>query len=143
VNKPYRWTKPHGHWDLTSPSAAERFAFVSVGDLLAAGDRPPAADGDHWGPWVYRQQTAELSYADRYSIDLERCRTSAQVLDWVVQLRHKSWTTAADIGALVAALDDLLDLQATRCGWGVERSIVSRKQYAARSARAPVAVEGR
>jgi hypothetical protein len=125
VTATYRWGKPLGHWELLAPPADERFA-VPVSELLAAGDRPPAEDGDHWGAWCYRTAPAVLVFEQNgrelYWIDLRECRTSAAVLDWIGQLHKKVWTTPADIGDLVHAFNDLFDLQATRCSFGVERS---------------------
>src|SRR5271170_2712748 len=51
-------------------------------------------DGDCWGPWRYVESNLTLVYAPRdshwrYEVDLERCTTSAQVLDWIFQLRTK------------------------------------------------------
>jgi hypothetical protein len=62
----------------------------------------------------------ELCFRDtnrgyRYFIDLTRMRTSAAALDWIIQLRKKSWATSRDIGDLVAAVRDLLDPQANMC----------------------------
>ena len=56
-----------------------------------------------------------------YEIDLERCRTSAQVLDWIMQVASKIWATDAVIAGLVRALNDVLDPQATLCSFGQER----------------------
>lgn len=50
-----------------------------------------------------------------YNVDLERCKTSAQVLDWVVQVSKKNWATPHLIGLLVVALDKELNLQANLC----------------------------
>jgi hypothetical protein len=46
---------------------------------------------------------------------LERCATAAAVLDWIMQVAGKAWTTDAITGALVRALDDLLDPQTRLC----------------------------
>ena len=51
-------------------------------------------------------------------IDLEICTTSAQVLDWIAQLRTKNDLTGLDVGHAVALLDDLLHFQENYCGWG-------------------------
>ena len=45
---------------------------------------------------------------------------STEVLDCIVELHEKSWATPEDIGNLVAALDDIFDLQNNVCGCGIE-----------------------
>ena len=80
-------------------------------------------DGRHWGRWVYRHTTLTLGlwYGDRliYEVDLERCNDAAEILDWIVQVSHKSYIDSAEIGKLVVALDDLADgLQPNVCPSG-------------------------
>ena len=72
--------------------------------------------------WRYRRRAHVLWYTGRpyYEVDLERCRTSAEVLDWIVQVSHKIWASPAAVAQLVVALDMACDLQATRCGGGIE-----------------------
>ncbi len=55
-----------------------------------------------------------------YAVPLERCRTSAQVLDWLAQIAPKRWATDSVLAGLVRILDDTLRLQARLCGGGVE-----------------------
>jgi hypothetical protein len=55
-----------------------------------------------------------------YEIDLEKCTTSAAVLDWIAQMRTKTWINTEDIGDLVEAFDRLIGLQSTLCGFGHE-----------------------
>lgn len=59
-----------------------------------------------------------------YEIDCEDLTTSARVLDWVAQLSRKTWMSDADLGRLVRLLDELLDLQASLCGFGEEHGPV-------------------
>lgn len=84
-------------------------------------------DADCWGPWKYVKSNLTLVYAPRdrhwhYEVDLERCNTSAQMLDWIFQLRTKreDLVSAEDIGHFVAALDDLLNPQANICSFGTD-----------------------
>jgi hypothetical protein len=78
-----------------------------------------------WGQWTFDENHLALMHADPpYRIDLERCTTSAEVLDWIAQVAGKLWATAADVGDLVRALDDVLGLQANICGAGKEHVIV-------------------
>ena len=68
-------------------------------------------------------------------VDLDRCTTSAEVLDWILQIRHKTWTTDQDVADLVHALDDVLRPQAKLCSWGVERGPIDVKAVVAEYAR--------
>jgi hypothetical protein len=90
-------------------------------------DVPPPADGDWWGPWRYNAKTLVLEYYDEdgkfgYEVDLERCNSSAEVLDWIFQLETKNWCGYEYLGQLVRALGDLLDPQANICSGGEDKS---------------------
>lgn len=83
-----------------------------------------------WGPWKYIPIDSEqgvLECRDQrdgswlYEVDLERVTTSASALDWIVQVSKKTWADPALVGHLVRALDTMLDLQGTRCSFGIER----------------------
>lgn len=70
--------------------------------------------GKRWGRWQYNKEQLILDYLDprkggksRYYVDLERCRTGAQILDWILQIAGKDWASNEDIGNLVRALDRL------------------------------------
>jgi hypothetical protein len=78
-----------------------------------------------WGNWTYDDSNQILRYESHGSdceIDLVEVRTSAAMLDWIFQLRHKSWITAQDLADLLEAFDDLLDPQANYCSWGEEQN---------------------
>lgn len=53
-----------------------------------------------------------------YFVDLDRCRTPAEVLDHIAQVSAKTWCTPIVRSGLVVALDDVLLLQANLCGDG-------------------------
>ena len=86
-------------------------------------------DGQEWGRWRYRRSnlTLETDVPDAaprttYDVDLRRCNNSAQILDWILHMREKVWISAADIGHLVIALDDLADGLADKvCMGGFDR----------------------
>ncbi len=95
---------------------------VSTGADLAK-PAPKPKDGTKWGKWVYHAHNLTLEYQGKngrwYEVDLERCNDSAQILDWLVQVLDKGWSTRADIGDLLRALDDLAgQLQSKVCGFG-------------------------
>ena len=56
-----------------------------------------------------------------YYVPLSDMRNSAEVLDWIVQISHKTWATSEIVGDFVKKLDALLDLQANYCSGGVEQ----------------------
>ncbi len=72
----------------------------------------------HWGHWWYvlDQDTGVLRYRDSEGhelceIDLARCDTATEILDWVLQTEGKAWATDEDLGSLVRALTDLLPIR--------------------------------
>ena len=85
-----------------------------------------------WGNWRFDQEENSLIICkslcpgeeekDLYKVDLERCNSSAAILDWIVQIGQKLWITREDIGNLVEALDDIFSLQSNFCGSEFEHS---------------------
>ncbi len=78
-----------------------------------------------WHGWVLTtedEKTSTLTYEDAgdYWIPLG-LKTSAEVLDWIVQVSQKTWATNGCIAGLVRALDAYLNLQANFCGSGIEQ----------------------
>lgn len=99
---------------------AERSGFVGVADIVV----PPR--GTSWGPWQLHSDTFELSGPYDYRVDLDECRHSAEVLDWIVQIAKKDWATDEVLAHLIRALDALFDLQKTMCSHGVDSQINPR-----------------
>jgi hypothetical protein len=67
-----------------------------------------------WRPWRIDTQTRELvirGAAYSYEIDLDSCTSSAQVLDWIAQVSHKTWATDRVLAGLIRALDDCFGFQ--------------------------------
>jgi hypothetical protein len=82
-------------------------------------EMPSPQHGDTWGNWWYDQKNKVLEHkTSRYYVILKQCVNSANVLDWIAQIKNKTWASAKDLGDLVTALDDLLDLQGNICGGG-------------------------
>jgi len=80
------------------------------------------------GGWVVDRKHLSLTFAGKgiwYQIDLERCRTSAEVLDWICQIGGKAWATDAIIAGLVRALNYFLHPQANLCSFGHERGPIN------------------
>ena len=84
-----------------------------------------------WGAWRFRLANLTLECRDRagrhfYYVDLERCRTSAELLDWIFQINQKTWATPEIVKDLLDAIDDLLCPQATLCSGGMAGSAGKR-----------------
>lgn len=67
-------------------------------------------NGKRWGHWEYKKNNLTLVFRGsegQYEVDLERCNTSSEILDSILQISQKQWITPEDIGNLVRALDEL------------------------------------
>ena len=77
-------------------------------------------------PWVFVKSSLTLSLketysgksGERYFVDLKKCTTSAEALDWIMQVAEKQWATDEVIASLVRALQYYLRLQQTLCSLG-------------------------
>ena len=75
-----------------------------------------------WGGWYLDKETVALVYEEMdYDVRLSECNSSAQILDWIIQIAEKTWATNDVIGELVRALDDILGIQGNFCGGGQSR----------------------
>lgn len=85
----------------------------------------------NWGPWRLDPEVRVLYPTGpghyRYEVDLDRCRTSAEVLDWICQIAGKTWADDATIAGLVRALNDLLTPQAHLCSSGQSKTMSVRQ----------------
>ena len=78
-------------------------------------------------PWRFEEETLCLILdpipeegVHEYGVDLERCTTSAEVLDKIIQVAEKGWVPDSVLAGLVHKLNEVLCLQATLCGFGRE-----------------------
>jgi len=46
-----------------------------------------------------------------YEIDLDRCKSAKEILDWIIQVQKKSWATDEIVSDLVLILNDIIDIQ--------------------------------
>lgn len=102
---------------------------VDLAEVFA--DRTPMhfrRDGG-WGPWKLDQAVFVLFISEpyRYEVDLERCTSSAKVLDYICQVARKTWCNTEMIGGLVSALDDVLTPQANLCSFGRSKRLSCEK----------------
>jgi hypothetical protein len=85
--------------------------------------QPRPWSGD-WGPWKLNCSNYTLEHPNGYYVDLERCLTSAQVLDHICQITQKKWGSDDRLVAgLVRALIELLWPQGWLCGSGISREM--------------------
>ena len=64
--------------------------------------------------WKINHNNFTLEHAQNsYCVDLDRCKTLANVLEWILQVSGKSWATESVVGSLVKEMDRHLDL------WGM------------------------
>lgn len=92
-----------------------------------------------WNGWRYEPDTLIVAFYDqrgvfRYEVDLERCRTSAAMLDWIMQVARKGWATDAVLAGLVRAFNRLLRPQRYLCSYGKERGPINVKNVLAETA---------
>jgi hypothetical protein len=82
---------------------------------------------DTWNPWYLDTNTLEVVHKARgkptYAIDLERCLTSAGVLDWIFQMHMKLWMTDRVLCSLLNILLDVIDPQANLCSFGFGKKL--------------------
>lgn len=79
------------------------------------------AAGNPWALRVGDDDSAFLVYeSEGYEIPLAECRTSAEVLDWIIQIVGKNWANDSVIAGLVHAFDAILRPQQVMCSFGKE-----------------------
>lgn len=73
--------------------------------------------------WVYDPDAFSLTYfidgnpdGPSYDVGLDRMPDAAAVLDWIAQVRQKTWATPRVIGDLVILLDEVLGIQGNYSG---------------------------
>lgn len=100
-----------------------------------------------WGDWCFCPRGMYLVHKrTNYDISLTQMRDSATVLNWIAQIAGKvssddrSHWKKEDLAQLVLALDDLLRLQASCCGHGVDKQFVFDSKRALQHARQELAV---
>jgi hypothetical protein len=87
---------------------------------------------EQWGKWKLDRDKRTIYYdgPHDYWFSLAQMNNSAEVLDWIVHLHEEKWATPEDIGHLVAALDDIFDLQNNICGCGIEHRFNAQEHLA-------------
>jgi hypothetical protein len=95
-------------------------------ELLTMADFKDCGDSD-WGGWELEGtylSCAPYAHNDmRYEFSITRCRSSAKVLDFIMQVAGKSWATAPLLAGLVRAFDDILRPQENLCSGGRDKRL--------------------
>ena len=86
--------------------------------------------------WKFQENlTLNLIEHPGYQIDLDRCNSSAQVLDWIVQVSKKNWATDEVVGSLVKELDQALHIQGNLCPCGTDKPFDAKMWLESRKGR--------
>lgn len=115
-------------WYDAIATTASRYAwwsgFPSTGYKVTRMDSVQSGSDmsrEEWGQWHLDRANLTLQHFNGYYVDLERCKSSASVLDWLCQVENKTWATADDVLELLRALGDLMGgIQAKMCGYETE-----------------------
>lgn len=76
------------------------------------------------GVWEYRPKQMSIFHHEfSYWISVERLTNSAEILDWLAQIRGKTWADSKAIGDLLEMINTLIPLQQYVCGNGVGKKI--------------------
>jgi hypothetical protein len=80
----------------------------------------PVIQKRKWGKWILNfDGPPSLDYGGatwRYEIVLSRVTNASDMLDWIFQLREKTWMTPQDMADLLEAFDDIFAPQGNLVG---------------------------
>jgi hypothetical protein len=99
---------------------------MEVSVLVEAMMRQRVLKHTGWGAWVLDTEALVLVLTGEhgpYEIDLESITDSSRMLDWIFQIRMKTWSTNNIVGDLISAFQDIFRPQATLCGGGVGKEL--------------------
>lgn len=73
-----------------------------------------------WGNWVVflKPYYCIEHEPSGYWIGFNRLNTCAEIMDWLFQLRQKTWFSSQDASDFLTLIDDVLHPQATLCSFG-------------------------
>lgn len=75
-----------------------------------------------WGPWTISEKHLTLEHATGYEVSLRDCTDSAAILDWIFQVRQKTWADESTLVGLLSAFEDVLHPQENYCGGGIDHT---------------------
>lgn len=61
-----------------------------------------------------------------YWTNIERLQDSGAILDFIAQVSQKQWASPAIIGELVLIIDEVISLQGSVCGNGVNKKLTGK-----------------
>jgi hypothetical protein len=111
--------------------------------LLTLDQIPPdpayqLSDGKWWGQWQLDYKTFTLTLflngQEWYCFKLNRFTHSAEMLDMIFQVKHKTWASNDVIADFIAALDAIFFPQENLCSSGMDRTINPRQVFQKRLA---------
>jgi len=69
--------------------------------------------------WVYDRRSRMVIYKESgYDVPMWNCNTSAQILDWIIQLSQKEWEAPDALLGFIRMVNYLIDIQAHLCPGG-------------------------
>jgi hypothetical protein len=67
--------------------------------------------------WVYRRSNLTLTHRESdYEVDLERIKSSGDMMDWIAQLNEKAWVTPQALGEFARLLIEIFGERPARGG---------------------------
>ena len=80
---------------------------------------------NYGNPWLYDREMRDFvlmvpSPNVEYWYNINRCTTSAQILDHIVQIANKPWASDEIVAGFVHKVNEVLSLQNNMCGYGIE-----------------------
>lgn len=100
---------------------------MQVKDIIKPGCDAPIEfryDGD--GGWAYDEALNVISRSEYY-VDLDRCTTSAGMLDWIMQINNKRWASPKIMQGLLNVVRKVVDPQRNLCAGGTECALKATK----------------
>lgn len=92
-----------------------------------AADRARRPEREWWGPWRLRRESFVLEFYEpgrsgsSYEVPLDNAASCAGLLDTIVQVFEKTWSTPEVMTWFLAAINDLIHPQSSLCSMGVDR----------------------
>ena len=86
-------------------------------------------------------QFVSKSGATIYDVDLETCNTSAEMLDWVMQVARKRWLSDAALGEYVRLMNRLMAPQACLCSFGKDHGPIPNVRQHVATVREGLSIE--
>lgn len=87
----------------------------------------------NFDPWYLdRENYCLVLKGNGYWVPLKEIHNSAQMLDWIFQIKTKTWATPEVMFGLLTALDSLLCPQSLYCSWGVNKTVKNPREIATR-----------